>query len=249
MPRLPLSYKSRHCECSRHKAAAGSTTKAYRKRHYYFGEPEKCPADTIQNILWTLFNQNDEELGGLRNVFLVRHDIPNDVAFLRKIIGFDLGSMPSITALIDTQQLARSVFTSQYTHPPSLKDTMQNLGVRAHALHNSGNDAMYTLKIVFHLLCIHHTAAVERSEPYVQPRSYYYDKKPTALLWRERLDLLKQAVDCYPTISPRERRLARRRPKPPRVDKPDLWNTDSTSDEEPDGILASIFGDEFCSSL
>jgi hypothetical protein len=221
-----------------------------RPPEFLFGERELCPPDTIYDILQTTFRQVDEEQGGLRNVFLVGHGITSDVHYLKKTIGFDLGSMPSITAIIDTRQLFRSVFMMKTHESTSLKDTMQKLGFRpGRHLHNSGNDAMFTLKVVFHLLRMQHTAAVERSEPYVQPLSYFYDKKPNELLWRERLDLLKQAVDCYPTISSRERRQANRRPKPPRVDKPDLLDTSTTSDEEPENVLACIFGDELCAKL
>jgi hypothetical protein len=194
-----------------------------RTRQYLFGIPEHSPLEAVREVLQTVFRQVDQEQGGLRNVLLVGHNIDSDVRYLEDTIGFNVVSIPSIIAVIDTQQLARRVFNFR---------------------HNGGNDAVYTLKALMHLFCSYQEDAIDQSKLCVRPLHRERDGL-VELLWRERLDLLRQTARCCPRpIPPREAMRAARQPRHSRVDNPDLFEIDTTSDGETEGAMIAMFGDE-----
>ena len=82
-----------------------------RTRQYLFGKPEYSPPAAAREVLRGLTQQLDEGHGGLRNVLLVGHHIDNDIRYLKEALEFDILSAPSIVAVIDTQQVARRVFS------------------------------------------------------------------------------------------------------------------------------------------
>ena len=122
-------------------------------RQCIFGETEYAPPEKARDTLRTIFSQPDKEQTGFRNIILVGHHIDNDMRYLKATLGFDLKSMPSIVAIIDAQQMVRCVFNFQNEYT-SLKRTLHTLGIKAIQLHNSGNDAVYALKVMIHLFCI-----------------------------------------------------------------------------------------------
>ena len=67
-------------------------------------------AEKAKEILLHIFSQIDEKTRRLRNVFLVCHDVDKDIDYLCDKLDFDLTAIPSITAFIDTQLIAREVF-------------------------------------------------------------------------------------------------------------------------------------------
>ena len=117
--------------------------------------------------------------------------------------------------------------------------------MQARQLHNSGNDAVHTLKALVLLFCSYQEDAMEQSKLSVRPSHFEQDELVEVLCW-ERLDLLRQIARCCPrTLSVSEARRAARKPlgRPPRVENPDLFEADATSDEESEGGMISIFGD------
>lgn len=133
-----------------------------RTRQYLFGIPEHAPPDAARQILETTFRQVDPEQSRLRNIFLVGHNINSDLKYLKDTLDFSIESVPTIVAIIDTQQLARCVFNFRHKYV-SLKQTLLSLGVQTRQLHNSGNDAVYTLKALIHLFCRYQTDLVNQS--------------------------------------------------------------------------------------
>lgn len=210
-----------------------------RIRQYIFGVPEYSPPEATHETLQTRFNQPDQEHPGqFRNIFLVGHNVRSDMKYLKDTIAFDAEAMSTVVAIIDTQQLAWCVFKSPFKYM-SLKQTLATLGIQARQLHNSGNDAVYTLVALLRLFCIYQTAAMgDNSETCVGPPSHELEQPSTMLRWRERLDLLKQTADrCRPVPRPA------RRIRPPRVQCPDSLDIEMTSDGETDGTLINIFAD------
>lgn len=130
-----------------------------RTRQYLFGTPEPSPPEAAREILQTTFRQVDQEHGGLRNVFLVGQNFNSDIIYLEDTIGFNVVSIPSIIAIIDTQQLARRVFNFRHKCI-SLQLLLSTLVIKARQLHNSGNDAVYTLKALIHLFCSYDTVSL-----------------------------------------------------------------------------------------
>lgn len=71
----------------------------------------------------------------------VAHNVGSDVDFLQNSLLFDIKSILSITAIIDTEDLGRSVFNLP-KQSPTLKHTLSSSGIETTRCHNSGNDAI-----------------------------------------------------------------------------------------------------------
>ena len=125
-----------------------------------------------------------------------------------------------------------------------LRLVLSTLGIKARQLHNSGNDAVHMLKVMLHLFCSYQADAIDKSKLCVKT-SYRERDEVLDLLWRERLDLLRAiARTCPRPMSLREARRPGRPPKTPRVDDPNVFESDAPSPEGVEGILITIFGDE-----
>ena len=75
-----------------------------------------------------------------RPIILVGHDIQNDMRAVERA-GYIIHHHAPVEAVLDTQDIAREVFRGTR----SLGDLCCKLGIKAKNLHNSGNDATYTL--------------------------------------------------------------------------------------------------------
>lgn len=75
-----------------------------------------------------------------RPIILVGHDIHNDIRAVEGA-GFIIDHHAPVEAVLDTQDIARELFQGTRT----LGDLCYRLRIRAKNLHNSGNDATYTL--------------------------------------------------------------------------------------------------------
>ena len=75
-----------------------------------------------------------------RPLILVGHDIQNDIQAVERT-GFTINHYAPVDAILDTQDIARELFGGTKT----LGDLCQHLRIKAKNLHNSGNDATYTL--------------------------------------------------------------------------------------------------------
>ena len=194
-------------------------------------------------ILHKTFYQTDQEHSAFRNIFLVGHNIDSDIRFLHDSLFFDIRSIHSINAIIDTDDLGRSVFNMP-KRSLTLKRTMSNLGMKARQCHNRGNDAVYSLKAMLGLFCNWQENAIKQAKQFVGS-GYPELDAAVELLWRERLELLRKIARCYPRKIPRqEAKQATKQPKPARVDNPDFFESDSTSAEEMEAAMIYIFGDE-----
>jgi hypothetical protein len=211
-----------------------------RTRQYLFNIPEHSPPKATRDVLPTIFSQVDQERGGPRNIFLVGHNIKCDIRYLEDNLDFSILSMPSIVTVIDTQQLARRVFKFWHKYI-SLKLALSALGITARQLHNSGNDAVYTLKVLLLMFCSYQEDVIDQSKLCAR-RSRRERDGLAELLWRECIDLLRLTARCCPRkISLGDLRRARWPPRPPRVDKPDLFEIDASSDGEiEDSMIAWI---------
>lgn len=122
---------------------------------YLFGEAEQLQLDRdiVYEKLTNLLSLPDES-GGYRNIILVGHNIMCDVALLRNKLGINLKDIPTIRAILDTQRLVCDLHSlSRARLALSLQQTLIHLGVRYMYLHNSGNDAHFTLKVLLLLFC------------------------------------------------------------------------------------------------
>jgi len=75
-----------------------------------------------------------------RKLVLVGHALTNDKVYMNEF-GINLDENPDIIAELDTQRLV-----STGGHYRSLQRLLRELGIPAQCLHNSGNDATYTLR-------------------------------------------------------------------------------------------------------
>ena len=102
-------------------------------------------AEKAKEVLPQIFFQLDKRTSRLRNIFLVGHDVGKDLEYLCDKLDCDLTTIPSITAIIDTQRIAREVFKFPKKYL-SLHQVLLSLGLPARQLHDSGNDAFYTMQ-------------------------------------------------------------------------------------------------------
>ena len=172
---------------------------------------------------------------------MVGHHLRHDIRILKKALGLDVASVLAIVAVLDTQQMARCVFNFQHKYI-SLHRTLMSLGIRAIQLHNSGNDAVYTLKAALLLFCNYQRKRLEEAKLDIE-RGARNDPSVEELSWEERLDIVKRIANNSPqTVFVRERRQAARQPKPPRSKIPDLLHLASNPGGEVEDILIFVFG-------
>ena len=170
------------------------------------------------------------------------HDINEDIKFLSDTIDFDVSLTPSISAIVDTQQLARCVFSFRHKNI-SLEGTLSALGIKAKQLHNSGNDAVYALKAAIHLFCSYQEDTINQKKLRVGS-PYRKQDELDKQIWQERLDYLRHvARHCPRQLSRQDVKIVAQPPRPPRVDNPDLFESDSSADGEAEGGMIAIFGD------
>lgn len=86
-----------------------------------------------------------------RPIVVVGHSIPQDVCSLNKA-GFHITQAAPVVAFMDTQKIAQELYWKENRSKNiSLKDLCNLMGFRPIRLHNSGNDAAYTLIVLLSL--------------------------------------------------------------------------------------------------
>ena len=113
-------------------------------RQYLFGIPEPAVDQSLKDLLMPILAPSDGA-GRPRNVVLLGHGIDSDILAIQRCCDFDIRSVPSIQAIVDTSWMPALLFGLRHGQM-SLKKTCQMLGIKARQLHNAGNDALYTLK-------------------------------------------------------------------------------------------------------
>ena len=193
-------------------------------------------AEKAKEVLLHTFSQIDEKRSRLRNVLLVGHDVGKDLEYLRDKLDFDLTTIPSITAFIDTQRIAREVF-----HFPkknlSLHRMLLSLGLPARQLHNSGNDAFYTMQALLLLFCgYQEKRLMEAANRFNEDGEVEMTREEVGsqLLWEERIDILR-----WVTHSHRRRWGIMRQARAQRASRVEVPNLLEGSPE--DGCMETIF--------
>jgi hypothetical protein len=123
---------------------------------YYNEEVEPCCQS--QKFLPFQPSARDPHLSGkaaassdARPIVVVGHSIPQDVCSLSKV-GFDITQVAPVVAFMDTQTIARELYWKEdRSKNISLKDLCTLIGFQPIKLHNSGNDAAYTLVVLLSL--------------------------------------------------------------------------------------------------
>lgn len=86
-----------------------------------------------------------------RPIVVVGHSIPQDIYSLSKV-GFDITQAAPVVAFMDTQTISRELYWKEdRSKNISLKDLCTLIGFQPIKLHNSGNDAAYTLVVLLSL--------------------------------------------------------------------------------------------------
>jgi hypothetical protein len=86
-----------------------------------------------------------------RPIVVVGHSVPQDIYSLSKV-GFDITQVAPVVAFMDTQKIARELYWREdRSKNISLKDLCTLIGIQPIKLHNSGNDAAYTLVVLLSL--------------------------------------------------------------------------------------------------
>ena len=84
-------------------------------------------------------------------IILVGHDIPSDLLSLNKA-GISINDVATVTAIIDTQKLAREMYKADDPGwNVSLRTLCRLVGMIPTKLHDCGNDAAWTLLVLFSL--------------------------------------------------------------------------------------------------
>jgi hypothetical protein len=107
-------------------------------------------------------NTTEEELAGItmrgfglvenRNLIFLGHDTLTDVKYLQQL-GYDPIKVENIIEAVDTAKMYQA--WRRDPQPASLGRIMNDFDVAAWKLHNAGNDAMYTVRIIMALLFEH----------------------------------------------------------------------------------------------
>ena len=170
------------------------------------------------------------------------HHVSHDIEYLRGTLDIDLDLLDSIVTTIDTQQVARQVFNFSNKYI-SLRRTLTSLGIKARQQHNSGNDAVYTLRAMLHLFCNWQEDAIEQARLCIGLMHCTQDVSHE-LLWWKRIDVLREVARCCPRpMSMSEVVQAAKPPKPARVEDPDLFETAVNSDGQMEGGMVNVFDD------
>ena len=203
---------------------------------FFFGIPEFMTAEKAKEVLLHTFSQIDEKTSRLRNVLLVGHDIGNDLEYLHDKLDFDLTTITSITAFIDTQRIAREVFNFPKKNL-SLHQTLLSLGLTARQLHNSGNDAFYTMQALLRMFSGYQEKRLGEAGNGLDENGEVEVRREevgSELSWEERIDLLR----CVTHTHRRWRGITReaRAQRASRVEVPDLLEGSPE-----DGCMGMIF--------
>ncbi|KAF1850394.1 uncharacterized protein K460DRAFT_422832 [Cucurbitaria berberidis CBS 394.84] len=117
---------------------------------HYDDNVEPCCGSHIFQPFQPSESQSVDARTAVRPVIIVGHSISQDIASLQRA-GFDIAQVAAI-ACIDTQRTARDLFWKDNASKNiSLKELCKLRGIQPQKLHNSGNDAAYTLLVLLSL--------------------------------------------------------------------------------------------------
>lgn len=109
-----------------------------------FGQSEWIYERDVNSVLERCFNPSQPSyLSRTRKVVLVGHDVAADMKYLTEV-GFDVTRM--ISDRIDTSDLYKA--SRRDGRPSALSALLLHYGIAAKHLHNAGNDASYTLRVM-----------------------------------------------------------------------------------------------------
>ena len=83
--------------------------------------------------------------GTKRPVVLVFHDASQDVKYLRQL-GYDIYAAGNVVEILDTREMHQ--FATRSGNATKLSNVCASLDIPCRNLHNAGNDAMYTLRVM-----------------------------------------------------------------------------------------------------
>ena len=109
-----------------------------------FGQSEWISEQHVVSVLEGCFNPSRSPYSsGTCKVVLVGHDVAGDVKYLKEL-GFDVNRM--ISDCIDTSDLYKA--SRRDSRQSALSTLLLQYGIAAKHLHNAGNDASYTLRVM-----------------------------------------------------------------------------------------------------
>lgn len=103
----------------------------------------KSVADCFKPPFSNPLSLSPTDLSQKRNIVLVGHDLPQDIAFLRQL-GYDPGNLSNLLECTDTAHMYRAF--RREPHNSGLGKVLADLDIAGWDLHNAGNDAVYTLQ-------------------------------------------------------------------------------------------------------
>ena len=224
-----------------------TTTPRWLRRPFRYGEPEYVTPSGFIDILQAILKPSDRPS---RPVFLLAHDLSNDNLCLKRLTSFDLATEPAITVYLDTRRITRDLFAFR---TPGLYDILKPLNLPLEGMHNSGNDALNTLKALLLLFKSYKRGEIENRRERMtwqipepsREETRLQDKQDAA--WDHLLDVITNLA--YSDDDPRGRQRAYskqvvarskameaiRKAKRPKVEKP----------EEPDLLNSKYIEDGF----
>jgi hypothetical protein len=116
---------------------------------WYF-EKSRLNVKQLQNTQ-KLCEESSKTVGNnkqYRKIVLLSHGGRSDMSILKRI-GFDIQNIVPIIAVVDTEKIGQEVFKTPKC--PSLASLLERLDCPWGALHNAGNDAMFTMNVLLAL--------------------------------------------------------------------------------------------------
>ncbi|KAI9799430.1 MAG: hypothetical protein M1825_004530 [Sarcosagium campestre] len=139
--------RSRHFRIYEHRHRINKVRVESCPENFDFGRSEWIHERDVLSRLQECFNPPPSRLGlhsgGTRKIVLVAHNAAADIKYLTKL-GFEVTQF--ISDCIDTADLFRAARRS--SRQPALYNLLLQYGIAAKHLHNAGNDAHYTLRVV-----------------------------------------------------------------------------------------------------
>lgn len=205
-------------------------------RRFLYGETEYTNVADLKSTIESILNPQGRRP---RTVIVVAHNLYADVLALRSLIDFDLLNHPSVDLLLDTWDLARYLFSFRN---PALRDVLDVFDIDRPGLHDSGNDALYTLKALLLLFRIYKsnkmTCMSRELTTHVPSPTKTTKEVQQEMLWQCQLELLSR-IATTPTsqavadsirevaIVAHKRAKARKRP---RIEQIDVLSSGSSKD-------------------
>lgn len=144
-------------------------------RQYLYGTAEAIAATNLSQILTAILTPIDNS-----KIVLVGHDIVADILAIERYCGLDLKTLPCVATILDTAYVPSYLYDLE-CKKVTLKHACQLVGIHGKQLHNAGNDAYYTLKVLILLFQLYKQREISHDPSLTDQRRF---------IWEQRLKIL-----------------------------------------------------------